>query len=631
MASFFSRCKWPLKVAALALFGLWAEAFGQSPLLYPIEPGKRTSLTGNMGELRTNHFHGGLDIRTGYRTGLPVYASADGYVSYVQVSSHGYGNMLHVKHANGLVTVYAHLEDFRADLQALANAEQRDKDAFEVELYPAAGLYKVQKGEVIGLSGNSGSSGGPHLHYEIRDTNDIVLNPMHFGFAEIEDRLSPYISGLYVRTFGINSRANGSYGLARIPVKHLGNHNYTAGTFTAQGSFGFEVLARDRINNGTQHTGVTCIELRIDDREVYSVNIERFAFRQTGHINVHIDYELFRATGERYQKIFQDDGNAMAFGRDASRRGFISQADTGLHRYEIICYDAYGNKCRLSGTYKMVADPLYAAAKASNSPPKIGFDVSENVLKIEAAGPATFLDSMGVFVGPRWFYLPPRYVQGGKNTYLYDLRLGVPDSIGGPGYKVATKLVGAIPSGQAFRAVSSDWQINFRLSTLFDTCYLAVEGKPQDGVFTLGPADQPMFTYLDVKARFNGGITSKQAFYLESGGRLKWLKTEIRGDSLCFETKYLGKYRLLTDSTPPLARMVQAGRKGVRILVSDNLSGIADFHAYLNKKTLAMQYDHKRNLVWITEDEVDLAGPGRFEFVIRDNCGNEKRLETTIL
>jgi hypothetical protein len=191
--------------------------------------------------------------------------------------------------------------------------------------------------------------------------------------------------------------------------------------------------------------------------------------------------------------------------------------------------------------------------------------------------------------------------------------------------------VGAIPSGQIFRASTKDWNINFRYSTLFDTSYLTIRGKPQDGDFELGNPSQPLFTFLEVKAKFPRVLSPKEAFYLLSGGKIKWLKTEVKGDSIAFETKYFGHFKLITDSEAPFARVVQCNRNGFRVIIRDNLSGIQDFHLYINRKPLAMEYDHKRNLVWVDAGEIDVAGPGKVEFVVSDNCGNEKRLESSIL
>jgi hypothetical protein len=343
-----------------------------------------------------------------------------------------------------------------------------------------------------------------------------------------------------------------------------------------------------------------------------------------------MDYELFRQTGERYQKIYTDDGNGVATGRSAAERGYITLQEAGTHNYEIICYDAYGNTCRLKGTYTLDNDPIFVQAKASGAT-KLTYKVSENVLEIAATGPQSVVDSMGVWVAGSYYYLPARYYQGAKNIYLYDLRLGVPDSFGAPTHTEKTDLVGSIPSGQTFKASSTDWGICFRYSSLFDTCYLPVSGKPQDLDFEFGSPNQPLFTFLDVKAKFGRALSPKESFYLVSGGHIKWLKTKQVGDSLMFETKYFGRFKLLKDSTPPLARVVQANKNGFRVIIRDNLSGISDFHVYLNNKPLALEYDHKRDLVWVSAAELDIAGPGKLEFVVRDNCGNEKRLQTAIL
>ncbi|RYF52525.1 MAG: M23 family metallopeptidase, partial [Cytophagaceae bacterium] len=153
-------------------------------LLFPINPGQSGSLSGGMGDLRGNHFHAGLDIRTGGTEGLPVHAAADGYVSRIAVFTGGYGNVIFLKHPNGLTTVYGHLKTLNDTLGTYLRDNQYAKKTFEIDLRPQPNEFPVKKGDVIALSGNTGGSGGPHLHFEVRDPNDNLLNPLLYGFPE---------------------------------------------------------------------------------------------------------------------------------------------------------------------------------------------------------------------------------------------------------------------------------------------------------------------------------------------------------------------------------------------------------------------------------------------------------------
>ena len=143
-------------------------------------------LSGNFGELRSNHFHSGLDIKTQQREGLPVYAPADGYVKRIKVSHYGYGKALYLQHPNGYSSVYAHLQSYAGPIQQYVKEHQYNKESFEIELFPESDVLPVKKGQIIAYSGNSGSSGGPHLHFEIRDGASRPMNPMLFGI-EIPD------------------------------------------------------------------------------------------------------------------------------------------------------------------------------------------------------------------------------------------------------------------------------------------------------------------------------------------------------------------------------------------------------------------------------------------------------------
>ena len=140
------------------------QDYFESPLEIPL------ILSGTFGELRSNHFHSGMDIKTHQQTGLNVLASASGYVSRIKVSHFGYGKALYVQHPNGYTSVYAHLKEFAPEIEAYIKERQYAKESYEIEVFPEADELPVKQGEVIAYSGNSGGSGGPHLHFEIRDS-----------------------------------------------------------------------------------------------------------------------------------------------------------------------------------------------------------------------------------------------------------------------------------------------------------------------------------------------------------------------------------------------------------------------------------------------------------------------------
>ncbi|MFO7721109.1 MAG: M23 family metallopeptidase, partial [Gillisia sp.] len=158
-------------------------------------------LSGTFGELRSNHFHSGLDIKTQQREGLNVLASAEGYVSRINVQHYGYGKALYIQHPNGYTTVYGHLKKFSPAIEAYIKKQQYAKETYEIELFPTASELKVENGELVAFSGNTGGSGGPHLHFEIRDGQQRPMNPKLFG-VNVKDNQAPVINSLYVYPIG---------------------------------------------------------------------------------------------------------------------------------------------------------------------------------------------------------------------------------------------------------------------------------------------------------------------------------------------------------------------------------------------------------------------------------------------
>ena len=192
----------------LVVVCLVSESFAQGSstdmsIISPIKP--PYFFAGDFGELRPSHFHSGLDFRTQGKTGIPVYAVKDGYISRIGISSTGYGNALYMNHTDGTTSVYGHLLKFNPAIQEYLREKQYDHESFQINLTPSSGEFHFKKGDIIAWSGNSGSSGGPHLHFEIRDTkSERALNPL-FCHLGITDNSAPKIIALYAYPISENS------------------------------------------------------------------------------------------------------------------------------------------------------------------------------------------------------------------------------------------------------------------------------------------------------------------------------------------------------------------------------------------------------------------------------------------
>ena len=168
-------------------------------------------MAGTFGELRSNHIHSGVDIKTQGREGLKIYAAADGYVSRIKVAQYGFGKAIYITHPNGFTTVYAHLSKYADKIQEYVKAIQYKKEDYDTgNLFFKEDKFPVKKGEIIAFSGDTGSSGGPHLHYEIRNTEtENIINPLFFGL-EPTDTTPPLFLALKVYTLNNKARLNNS-------------------------------------------------------------------------------------------------------------------------------------------------------------------------------------------------------------------------------------------------------------------------------------------------------------------------------------------------------------------------------------------------------------------------------------
>jgi len=299
-------------------------------------------LSGTFAELRPNHFHSGLDIKTQQREGLKVYAAASGYVSRIKISHYGYGKALYITHPNGYTTVYAHLSKFSPEIEAVVKKLQYEQESFEVELFPKTEDLIVEKGELVAYSGNTGGSGGPHLHFEIRDNAERPINPLLFGI-DIKDTTLPVIKEVYAYPMDSNSYVNQSNEKQKLRLIPLPNGDYTVENIKAFGQIGFAIEANDRQDLAYNNNGVYNIQTFFNGNQKIDIDFKRFSFDETRHLNRFIDYGHYTTKKERLQKLFIDTNNPLSLYQNSDNRGIIQVEDSTASVYKVAVKDFKNN------------------------------------------------------------------------------------------------------------------------------------------------------------------------------------------------------------------------------------------------------------------------------------------------
>ncbi|MFN0175788.1 MAG: M23 family metallopeptidase [Saprospiraceae bacterium] len=302
-------------------------------------------LTGTCGELRPNHFHAGLDIDG--TTGNAVFAAADGHVETIKVQASGYGNVLYLKHPNGYTTLYAHLDRFTADIQEFVKNSQYEHERFEVELKPPDGLFKVRKGQQIGYLGNTGSSGGPHLHFEIRSPAGKAVNPLLCGIPVL-DNIAPEIRDMKV--YFLNDRRE-VLGSKAFPLNKdkKGNIGLEGDTVRIGGSrIGFGVKTYDRSNTRRNDNGVYSVALFTNDQLAFQWTADEFDFDDSRYLNAHIDYSAWQRYGAWFHRCFTLPGDFLSNYTRTQTLGAISLDANNPTKITLKISDAAGNTRKLN-------------------------------------------------------------------------------------------------------------------------------------------------------------------------------------------------------------------------------------------------------------------------------------------
>lgn len=596
--------------------------------LFPIKPGQRNSLSGTMGELRSNHFHAGLDIRTDGRIGLPVYAAADGYVSRISVSAGGYGNALYLQHPNGTTTVYAHLDRFTGGHGDFLRGAQYKQKTFDINLYLNASDFPVKKGDIIAYSGNSGSSGGPHVHFDLRDSKQDLLNPLSYGFPEIVDKTPPVAVKLAIKTMTGDARVEGRFGRLEYPLKKSGNNYVIEKPVQAVGKIGLELYGYDLLDNSGFRCGIKVITVEAGDKEIFQQDISTFAFSEQRNILRHMDYQALKSSGERFHKLYIDDGNFLRFYKTDRRQGKIVISENQSVPVKISMEDTYGNISTISFTLEGKSLQGALAASLKGTP---DIELIDNFLKIHIAYPASdTVAPVGIRASAEQL-LAPSYIAGGKEAvYLWDMRVAIPKvlRIGETLHELPYKA--AIPP-KGIQRYSDDYMtLNFPSYALFDTLYITtayeIEKSTGREIFSIGDPHIPLRKNINIilKPQQAYENPTKVAAYEMTGAQsTSHVGGEWVGDAFSFSTRDFGRYTLLEDVEKPQITPLTLNGNDLKFRISDALSGISEFNCYVNGEWILMNYDYKQNLIWSEKKHSSTKFTGEVKLVVTDNVNNQ--------
>lgn len=562
-------------VLNLLVFKAISQPYPQNFFRWPLD--SEIVFSGSFAEIRPDHFHSGVDLSTNEMEGKSVLAAADGYVSRIKVSSGGFGKAIYITHNNGYVTVYGHLQKFNDAIQSYVVKNQMKEERFEIELFPLPNQFVFKQGDVIAISGNSGSSGGPHLHFEIRDQkNEHPLNPLLFGL-KANDELPPVFKS--VRIFPIANQGTletGNFAYNYKTYYDSGMYKVISdGYIEAFGKVGIGVEVNDfQFPMSKNDLGIYQLQIFVDNILKYEFKFDEFSFDDTRMVNAHIDYESkvdFKRTVQRCYKL---PGNHLPFYNDtANSNGYIDFLDDDYHSVLIEAIDFNGNKSLVEFTV------------LSNS-----------------------------FLAGKEFQMPEDdavLITSGKGIAIHKLGLDV-----------------VVPAGAVYDATYFKTQENVALSQTLSKVYTVGDrGVAVNGIITVGI--KPTLLNLQYANKYC-------LVRIESGNKLTYCNSNLQGDMVTAKVKRFGDYAVSADTiTPKIVMISQPSNENMsglfKIKMDDNLSGIKDYKATVNGKFCLMEYDAKNDLLFCAPSEVLKGKKNAFKLVATDNCGNETVFEKEFL
>ena len=523
-------------------------------------------LAGTFGELRSNHFHSGVDIKTQQREGVPVNSIGDGTITRIKVSLWGYGKVLYIAHPNGYTSVYGHLQKFSPSIEAYIKKLQYNKKSFEVKVFPDYGELKVSKGELIAYSGNTGGSAGPHLHFEIRSSiSEKPTNPLLYGM-DVADATNPILEKLFVYPLTDKSHVNNNYERTQVNFSKQSDGTYLADKVTALGEIGIGFIGFDRLDMAANKNGVYSVELSVNGKTYSLYDFESFSFGETRYINTLVDYEYYGRNRQRIQKSFKSAGNNLSIYKELYNNGKIDINEGLSYTAKLLIKDYAGNKVELN----------------------IPVDGVKNLLGNKKEKKTT--DNYVIAKKPNNFDLGGAKVYFPTNTFYEDFYIDLKK-----GKDTVTIHNNTVPAHR-----------NFTIT--FDVSKYSKEVQKQ-----------LFIARLDSKLRPNHANTYKRGNEFTTRTRNLGTYTLAR-DTVAptIRTKNFKEKQWLNNY------------KYLSVQIADDLSGVDTYSATLNGEWILMEYEPKRNtLTYNFDDKIADQTQCVLKVTVTDNVGNTNTLTTS--
>ena len=551
------------KLLALLFTLISVSSFSQnyiSPFDFPLY------LSGTFGELRSNHFHAGIDIKTESVEGKKIYAIEDGYISRIKISTWGYGRVLYIVHPKtGHTSVYAHMQVFNDHIENIIKKEQYKKESFEVNYYPDKNTILVNQGDVIGLSGNSGGSGGPHLHFEIRDTKtEHPLNPLEFGF-EVLDNINPILTEIKIYPHK-NSSVNNKNTAVRIPLVKIENtYQLTSkSTIKVNGEISFAISTFDRQNGAPYNkNGVYSIKMYSDQQLIHHFEVDELNFSEKKFINAHIDYEEYSDNNIRFNRCFSLPYNKLSNYKININKGILSFTDTLTHQIKFEVRDIDNNLSIIE----------FEVQSQTTSPE----------FETEDSGDGFLYNQANIYKSLKFEAHLEKY------SLYEDYNIH---------YETSPKTDSTLSEIHHFMSKNIPLHKEIVISIKED-----ISSEIKDKVYI-------------AKIRNNGSFSYKGKTW--------------RNGFLSAKTREFGKFTVVADTINPIiynykfTDNTKANYWGdISVKITDNESGISFYRGEIDGKWILMEYDYKSNLLIYRLPETTQKGEHILKVVVKDRLGNK--------